>query len=260
MPGHRLKKLKIDKIAILTDGIEPANKFPLVLLKSDKSNALQEMYKEIFGEEVDVSKASLTMEEAKDCLEVLKLYHPDVPDDIEDAWKLLSQVLIKHMEGEEIMDIEKENADPTLEDKLDLVIEKLGISKEKDDYPSLSSLLAMQEHLVSGNKEIKKHVPVSPKVLKRIRKDIVDPPDPTDDNPVPSLGSLFELNLAIVRPELFEKEAEATEKEIEKDEDYEEVAHSKQAREEMTEIKKEEEDLWPTIPTPFEMGAIPNED
>jgi len=150
--------------------------------------------------------------------------------------------------------------DGTLEGKLDLLISKLGLSEEKDDYPSLSSILAVQEHLVMGNKKIKKHVPPSLKVLKRIRKDMADPPAPSEDNPVPSLGALFELNAALVRPELFEKEAEALEVEIEKDEDYEEVAKSQQVREEITEIKKEEIDLWPTIPTPEEMGAVPNED
>ncbi len=243
----RLKKLKVDRIAILVGGVEPANKYPLTLLKSDKSNALQEMYKEIFEEDY-VSKANLTMEEAKDCLRVLKLYYPDVPDDLENVLMQLSQLLIKNT-GEEIM--EKEDTAPTLEDKLDLVIEKLGISKEKDDFPSLSSILAVQEHMVAGNKESKKHVPISPKVLKRIRKDIADPPDSTEDNPVPSLGALFELNAAIVHPELFEKEAQEEEIEKEEDEERVEIAQKKSLGidEDNTEIKKEEEEIdeWPSV-------------
>lgn len=96
--GHRLKKIRVDKIAILTEA-NPATGIPLVILKSNEDiEELLREYEDAFGEALtlqDIEKAALTKEAAKDILRLLGRYDEDIPTDISVAWKKLSRLLIK---------------------------------------------------------------------------------------------------------------------------------------------------------------------
>lgn len=79
--GHTIKKLRVNKISILTEAL-PANQLPLTILKSSENAGITTALDNFLEDEFEIEKA-VDQDKFLAALELLKPYRSDMPDDVQ---------------------------------------------------------------------------------------------------------------------------------------------------------------------------------
>ncbi len=233
--ARNLFDIEIDEISVVKS---PASQKRFYIMKGDEEgqliNALDELMQGLDEEAIsnDIDENGVTP--IIKALDIIKLYKKNCPDELESAFETIGVAIRKMLPQEEVV---------TKEDE-----EDQGKSKNTDDFPSiplppnleLKTLKKAAPAAEEEEEEQRDEFDDDPQIslLRSIEAQLLNKKEPADD-PFPS----------IYLPQFAKVEKSESLLLTEKvDPNIREFPQSKQAREETTEIEKEEEfDSWPSI-------------
>jgi len=248
--SKELKKIKVSAIALTGSPAVKTSK--LRLRKSAEPNRLADVVERLMKgglstiEEIKKELDEEGIDKILEALKTIETYKNDLPDDLENSVEILITA-IKELapdeekseeEEEEDEEEEEEKSSKPLDDieemdpRVRLRLEALEKSEEEEDeMPEFSRLVeAVQKQIPEKVKGPGNEMVQDVERLKRIKKNMLDPGESSEKNPMPKFFALMDFMDATEYPEkyMIKKSELEKQKESEKDDqDFEEIPKKK---------------------------------